>query len=430
LRAFRAIRVPKSLEIDGTLRKSYIPAQGAKAHLLPVARRQFYVCQFVYGKDIRARCGIMKYYKGMDISTIKEVESLGGKFYDHGVQQDVFEILKSYGTNAVRLRLWNDPYSEEGEPYGAGTNDLPTTIELAKRAKAHGMEVLLDIHYSDFWADPGKQRVPKAWRGMDADGLTEAVYTFTRETLLAMQDADVLPELVQVGNELSNGTLWPLGKLGEAGSYDNLARFIRAGIRGVRSVDAKMPIMLHLDNGGNNALYRDWFDHYLERGEDDFQIIGLSYYPFWHGTLADLQNNMNDLAVRYGKDLVIAEVSMGFSMEDYGAYEKLSDEERKGYATRMELAAKVPFPMTKEGQADFLKALFAVIDQVPNGKGRGFFYWEPAWIPVPGSGWANEAALRYIEEEGPGGNEWANQALFDYEGNALPALKAIRDHKA
>lgn len=372
----------------------------------------------------------MKYYKGMDISTIKEVESLGGKFYDHGVHKDVFEILKSYGTNAVRLRLWNDPYSEEGEPYGAGTNDLPTTIELAKRAKAHGMEVLLDIHYSDFWADPGKQRVPKAWRGMDADGLTEAVYTFTRETLLAMQDADVLPELVQVGNELSNGTLWPLGKLGEAGSYDNLARFIRAGIRGVRSVDAKMPIMLHLDNGGNNALYRDWFDHYLERGEDDFQIIGLSYYPFWHGTLADLQNNMNDLAVRYGKDLVIAEVSMGFSMEDYGAYEKLSDEERKGYATRMELAAKVPFPMTKEGQADFLKALFAVIDQVPNGKGRGFFYWEPAWIPVPGSGWANEAALRYIEEEGPGGNEWANQALFDYEGNALPALKAIRDHKA
>lgn len=370
----------------------------------------------------------MKYYKGMDLSTIKEVEALGGKFYDHGVQKDVFEILKSYGTNAVRLRLWNDPYAEDGTPYGAGTNDLQTTIEIAGRAKAHGMEVLLDFQYSDFWADPGKQRVPKAWRGMDADELTKAVYSFTRDSLLAMQEAGVLPELVQVGNELSNGTLWPLGKLLEYGNYDNLARFIRAGIRGVRSVAPKMPVMLHLDNGGNNALYRDWFDHYLERGEDDFQMIGLSYYPFWHGTLADLQNNMNDLAVRYGKDLVVAEVSTGFTMEDYGKYEKLSPENRKGYATKPELAAKVPFPMTKEGQADFMKTFFDVIDQVPEGRGRGFFYWEPAWIPVPGSGWANEAALRYIEEKGPGGNEWANQALFDYEGNALPALKIIRDH--
>lgn len=169
---------------------------------------------------------------------------------------------------------------------------------------------------------------------MNADELTEAVYAFTRETLLAMKEADVLPELVQVGNELSNGTLWPLGKLAECGNYDNLARFIRAGIKAVRSVDAKMPIMLHLDNGGNNALYRDWFDHYLERGEDDFQIIGLSYYPFWHGTLDDLKNNMNDLAERYGKDLVVAEVSMGFSMEDYGKYEKLPPEKRKGYATK------------------------------------------------------------------------------------------------
>ena len=138
---------------------------------------------------------------------------------------------------------------------------------------------------------------------------------------------------------------------------------------------------------------------------------------------------MNDLAVRYGKELVIAEVSMGFTMEDYGRYEKLAPEKRKGYATKPELVEKISFPMSKEGQADFMKALFAVIDQVPDGKCRGFFYWEPAWIPVPGSGWANEAALSYIEEKGPGGNEWANQALFDYEGNALPALAVIRDYK-
>ena len=367
----------------------------------------------------------MKFYKGMDISTLLEVEKCGGKFYDRGDEKDIFEILQSYGTNAVRLRLWNDPYSENGEPYGAGTNDLPTTITLAKRAQTHGMDVLLDLHYSDFWADPGKQRVPKAWRGMNAEQLEEAVYTYTRDVLLAMKEAGAFPNLIQVGNELTYGMLWPLGK---TPNFDNLARFISAGIRAVRSVDADMPIMIHLDNGGNNAMYRDWFDHYIERGED-FQIIGLSYYPFWHGTLDDLQNNMNDLAVRYGKELVIAEVSMGYTMKDYAEYEKLLPNERKGYATKPHLVEGLPFPMTKEGQKDFMKALFGVMDQVSDGRCKGFFYWEPAWIPVPGSGWATEAALPYIEEKGPCGNEWANQALFDYDGNALPAFETIRDYR-
>lgn len=367
----------------------------------------------------------MQYLKGADISTIKEVEELGGRFYDQGIEKDVFVILKDYGFNAVRLRLWNDPYSEDGRPYGAGTNDLPTTIELSRRARSHDMEVLLDFQYSDFWADPGKQRVPKAWRGMDSKQLEEVIFAYTRDVLLAMKEAGALPTMIQVGNELTNGMLWPLGKLP---NYDNLARFVNAGIRGVRAVDQDIPIMLHLDNGGNNAMYRDWFDHYLERGEE-FQIIGLSYYPFWHGSLDDLQYNMNDLARRYGKELMVVEVSMGFTMEDYAAYEKLEPEERKGYATKQTLVEKIPFAMSREGQCNFMRALLQVIEQVPENKGKGFFYWEPAWIPVPGSGWANEEALIYIEEKGPGGNEWANQALFDYDGNALPALKVIRDYQ-
>ncbi len=370
----------------------------------------------------------MKFYKGMDVSTLPEVERLGGRFYDGGAERDALDILQSYGANALRLRLWNDPYSEDGAPYGAGTNDLQTVIALAGRAKAHGMDVLLDLHYSDFWADPGKQRVPKAWRGMDADALAEAVYAYTRDTLLALRKADAYPDMIQVGNELTNGMLWPLGQLPDYENYDNLARFVSAGIRGVRAVDSFMPVMLHLDDGGNNAMYRNWFDRYLERGED-FQIIGLSYYPFWHGTLADLGNNMRDLAARYGRELMIAETSMGFTMEDYAAYEKLSADERKGYATRRELTEQIPFSMTREGQCDFMRALFEVIDSVPEHKCRGFFYWEPAWLPVPGSGWATEAALPYIEEKGPCGNEWANQALFDYDGNALPALGVIRDYE-
>ncbi len=365
----------------------------------------------------------MRFLKGMDISTLKEVEESGGKFYDHGVEKDVMDIFKSYDVNAVRLRLWNDPYTEDGKPYGAGTNDLPTTILLAKRALEKGMDVLLDFHYSDFWADPGKQRIPKAWKGMNLEQLEEAVYKFTKETLETMKKEEAFPTLVQVGNEVTAGILWPYGKVPD---YDGLTRLINAGIRGVRAVDSELPIMIHLDNGGNNALYRDWFDHFLEKGED-FQIIGLSYYPFWHGTLEDLSNNMNDLAIRYGKELMLAELSMGFTMEDYASYEKLEPNERKGMATSPELVEKIQYPMTKEGQKAFLEDIFNRLKNVPNGKAGGFFYWEAAWIPVPGCGWASDDAIAYMEEKGPGGNEWANQALFDYDGNALPALEAIRN---
>lgn len=367
----------------------------------------------------------MKYYKGMDISTLLEVEKCGGKFYDSGKEEDLLTILKNYDVNAVRIRLWNDPYSEEGEPYGAGTNDFNSVLELSGRAKEKGLDILLDYHYSDFWADPGKQFIPKAWRGYSVDELEQAVYDYTRETLLKLKKEGLLPDMVQVGNELTNGLLWPYGK---TPNYDNIARFVKAGVRAVREVSDKIKVMIHLDNGGNNELYREWFDNFVKRG-GDFDIIGLSYYPFWHGTFDMLENNMKDIAVRFGKELIIAEVSMGYTMEDYASYEKLSPSERKGMATRPELAEKIEYPMTKEGQTEFMKELFRRIERVPENKGRGFFYWEPAWIPVPGSGWAAESSLKYIEDKGPCGNEWANQALFDYEGNALPALGAVRDYK-
>jgi arabinogalactan endo-1,4-beta-galactosidase len=237
------------------------------------------------------------YIKGMDISSLYEIEKCGGKYYDHGIEKDLFDILKYYDINAIRLRLWNNPYSEDGEAYGAGTNDLTTTILLAKRAKAHGMKILLDYHYSDFWTDPGKQTIPKAWEELSVEELEIKMFEFTKETLLSMSDNEVFPDMIQIGNELSNGLLWPYGKVPE---YDNLAKFVNAGIRGVRAVNNQVPIMLHLDNGGNNPLYREWFDEFLKRGED-FQIIGLSYYPFWHGTMESLENNMNDIAVRYRK---------------------------------------------------------------------------------------------------------------------------------
>lgn len=367
----------------------------------------------------------MKFVKGMDLSTLLELERCGAKYYDNGEERDLLAIMKSYDVDTIRIRLWNDPWSETGESYGAGENDLKTSLEIAKRVTAAGFGVLLNFHYSDFWADPGKQIKPKAWADYGVKELEQAVYDYTLESMRTFLDAGVNITMVQVGNELSNGLLWPEGKVP---NYDNIATFVNAGIRAVRKADAAIPVMIHLDNGGNNALYREWFDNFTKRGED-FEIIGLSYYPFWHGSLQMLNDNMNDIAERYGKDLVIAEVSMGYTMEDYKNYEKLSDEERKGYATRPALVEKIEYPMTKQGQYDFMEDFLNRISHIKGGKGKGFFYWEPAWIPVPGSGWATPASLKYMNDPGPCGNEWANQALFDYDGNALPTLALIRDYK-
>ena len=367
----------------------------------------------------------MKFVKGMDLSTLLELERCGAKYYDNGEERDLLAIMKSYDVDTIRIRLWNDPWSETGESYGAGENDLKTSLEIAKRVTAAGFGVLLNFHYSDFWADPGKQIKPKAWADYGVKELEQAVYDYTLESMRTFLDAGVNITMVQVGNELSNGLLWPEGKVP---NYDNIATFVNAGIRAVRKADAAIPVMIHLDNGGNNALYREWFDNFTKRGED-FEIIGLSYYPFWHGSLQMLNDNMNDIAERYGKDLVIAEVSMGYTMEDYKNYEKLSDDERKGYATRPALVEKIEYPMTKQGQYDFMEDFLNRISHIKGGKGKGFFYWEPAWIPVPGSGWATPASLKYMNDPGPCGNEWANQALFDYDGNALPTLSLIRDFK-
>ncbi len=332
------------------------------------------------------------FIKGMDISTLLEEETCGARYYDNGVEQDLFAILKAYGTNSVRLRLWNDPYAPDGTPYGAGTNDLNKVIILAGRAKKYQIGYLLDLHYSDFWADPGKQTTLKAWQGMNEDELEAAVYQYTKEVMQTLKDKGLLPEMVQVANELTNGLLWPSGKKPE---FDRIAKYLNAGIRAVREIQADIPIMIHLDNGGFNEMYVEWFDEFTKRAEP-IDIIGLSYYPFWHGTMEDYRD-------REGKPL----------------------DQLKGMATKPELVEKLDYPMTKEGQTSFMKDLMELIADIPGGE--GFYYWEPAWIPVPGCGWATEAALAYTGEKGPGGNEWANQALFDYDGNALPALAVIRD---
>lgn len=360
---------------------------------------------------------------GHDISTLLSVEKAGGKFYDKGVEGDCIAILKRYGANYVRLRLWNDPCDADGRPYGAGNCDLDTVLTLARRAKDQGLKWLLCLHYSDFWADPGKQYPPKAWQGFDEDQMTAAVYDYTRQVLMACKDLDLLPDMVQVGNEVTNGLLWPMGR---KPNFDQISRFISAGIRAVREVSPHSIVMVHLDNGGNHPMYVEWFDSFFARG-GDCDVIGLSYYPTWHGTVQELKDNMFDIAPRYGKPLILVETSTAFTMESYARYEQR--EERKGMATRQEIQSRVPYEATPVGQARFASDLLDILDSLPDNKGTGIFWWEPAWIPVPGVGWAEQPGWEYVHEQGPGGNEWANQCLFDYDGNALPALQVLRDHK-
>ena len=369
--------------------------------------------------------------KGADLSSLPEVEQAGGVFFDCPAGADALPraesalaILKRHGLNLVRLRLWNNPYSQLGEPYGAGTNDLARTVELARRCKALELPWLLDFHYSDFWADPGKQYPPKAWADLDPAQMEQAVYDFTLQTLQRLKALELLPAAVAVGNEISNGLLWPLGK---TPAWDNIARFVSAGLRAVRQSAPGLQTMLHLDNGGNNALYRHWFDSYFAHGGEDFDLLGLSYYPFWHGSLQDLQHNMEDLALRLGKPMLVVETSTAFTLEECFAREGISRAEKRGLAANEKTAAAVPYAMSPAGQCAFLRDLWAVICSVPKELGRGFVWWEPAWLPVKGSGWSNPCALDYIREQGPGGNEWANQAMFDYDGNALPIVKLLEE---
>lgn len=356
------------------------------------------------------------FIRGADISMLAEIEELGGKYYDNGVQKDAIQILKDHGANYVRLRLWVNPYDSQGNGYGGGHNDYATTLALAQRAKAKGMGVLIDFHLSDWWADPGTQSKPVAWESLSYSQLKTTLYNYMKDTLNDFKNAGVIPDMVQVGNETSSGILWDDGLIGGGNNdFTKLAELLESAVSGVRdSVGTQTKIVLHLDNGGSNSLYTWWFGGVLAKKPSlDFDIIGLTYYPMWHGTLTDLQYNMNDISDRYGKDVMVVETAYGFTTADgdgLGSSFSQTDADNAGY------------PATVQGQFDFMTDLESTILNVPNAKGLGFFYWEPTWIPVPGAYWGTEAGKAYINDDGILSNPWDNLALFDFSGNALNSI--------
>ena len=312
----------------------------------------------------------------------------------------------------VRIRIWADPYDESGNSYGGGGNDLQTTIEIAKRVVKNGMEFLLDFHYSDFWADPGKQVKPKAWENLSGIALETAVYLHTVNTLKALRNEQLVPKIVQVGNEITNGLLWPDGHVNQT---DTMVLLIKSGIRGVREECPTAKIVLHLDFGTDNKLYRKWFDN-IGKYTVDFDVIGLSYYPHWNGGLSLLTENMNDISERYDKDVLIAETSIGYTTETFGC---------KGTVYNKELEKLTGYPATQKGQEDFLRELFKTVRNVKDGRGIGVFYWEPAWLPINDCTWASNSGCKYMNEKEEPGNAMANMALFDDKGNANSALLNI-----
>jgi len=242
---------------------------------------------------------------GADISFLPQLESRGIKFSDNGIQKDAIEILKDHGFNYIRLRIFNNPATAKGYSPQKGFCDLEHTKQMALRIKKAGLKLLLDFHYSDYWADPQQQNKPSAWEGLTDEKLALALKDYTKDVILALKNQGTSPDMVQLGNEINHGMVWPDGHIGNP---DQLAQLIKAGADGVKEVDPSIIIMLHVALGGQNDESVFWLDNMIARGVE-FDIIGLSYYPRWHGTLSDLKNNMLDLISRYKKDINLVEYS-------------------------------------------------------------------------------------------------------------------------
>lgn len=367
------------------------------------------------------------FYRGMDASAVLALENSGVKYYNFdGKEQDVFMTLAQAGVNYIRLRVWNDPYDENGNGYGGGNNDVATASALGQRATKYGMKVCIDFHYSDFWADPKKQFVPKAWEGMDIDEKSDALYNFTLESLTQLLDAGVDVGMVQIGNEINNGM---------SGETDvaNVRKLLTAGSKAVREAAAnsgkEILVAVHYTNI-DDMKKLDTLLTGLQVKEIDYDIVGLSFYPYWHGTIEDLKNAIIHIRDTYGKKVYVAENAYCYTAEDGdGSANSVegTDDLAEGYSASV------------QGQANEVRDVCAAASEAG---AEGVFYWEGTWIPVGpadadnsalwekyGSGWASSYASGYDPKDAGqyyGGCSWDNQAMFDFTGHPLASLNVFK----
>lgn len=360
---------------------------------------------------------------GMDISSVLSLEKSGVKFYGQtGAEKDVFEILKESGVNFIRVRVWNDPYDAEGNSYGGGNNDVPTAVEIAKRVQRQGLALLVNFHYSDFWADPGKQMAPKAWEGMKIAEKAEALYQFTVDSLQKIKDTGVTIGMVQLGNETN-------GRMSGERTWMNIYKLMNAGSKAVREIVPEAKVAVHFTNpesAGSMRTFASKLDYY----KLDYDVFATSYYPYWHGTLDNLKAVLSDIQATYGKEVLVAETSYAYTLED---------SDFSGNSIGEGGNFEKPWPITVQGQANAVREITQAVNDIG---GLGIFYWEGAWVSVGdtyegnrgkweafGSGWASSFAASYDPKDAGvyfGGSACDNQALFDRHGKALPSLDVFR----
>ena len=367
---------------------------------------------------------------GMDVSSVLAEEASGVKYYDFdGNEADLFRILADSGINYIRVRIWNNPYDDAGNGFGGGNCDIRTAVEIGKRATACGMKLLADFHYSDFWADPGKQMVPRAWKGMDSEQKEEALYEYTLDCMKQLKEAGVDVGMVQVGNE-TNGML-----CGEK-IWSDIAHLMDAGAKAVREVYPDALIAVHFANpegADNYRKYAEKLAYYEQYGRIRYDVFATSYYPYWHGTLDNLAEILTEISETYGKKVMVMETSYSYTGEDTDfSANTIGD----GSAVVRD------YPYTPQGQANSIRNITdTVVNRTPAG--IGVCYWEGAWITVGthsweenhekwekfGSGWASSYAAVYDPDDAGkwyGGSAVDNQAFFGADGKPLESLKVFR----
>ena len=359
---------------------------------------------------------------GVDVSSVLSLEASGVVFRRaDGTPDDLFAILADAGVTDVRIRVWNDPFDADGNGYGGGDVDVDRAIEIGERATDAGLGVLVDFHYSDFWADPAKQQAPKAWAGMDAEETAAQVEEFTTDALQRFAAAGVDVEMVQIGNETNNGVAGVTG-------WDAMAEVFSAGAAAVRAEAPDALVALHFTNPEHAGFYAGVAAQ-LDARDVDYDVFASSYYPFWHGTPENLTAVLADIADDYGKKVMVAETSWAYTLED-----------GDGHGNVIDLPSEAgQYPVSVQGQANALRAVVQAVADVGDA-GIGVFYWEPAWLPVgtpdeletnkalwerDGSGWATSFSGEYEPDDAGvwfGGSAWDNQALFAFDGTASDAL--------
>lgn len=363
--------------------------------------------------------------RGVDISSILAVENAGVTFCnEYGRKQDIFRTLSEHGVNYIRVRVWNEPYDSRGNSYGGGNCDLYTAAEIGRRAAKYGMKLLVDIQYSDFWADPEKQTRPKYWIQHDHETLKGEIYKYTSWVLETISEAGGNIGMVQVGNETN------CFFCGETDMY-KICDLFASGDQAIRDFDRSVLIAHHFANPSTG--YYAWYAQVMDECNLDYDVFATSYYPYWHGTTENLTTVLKEIADTYNKYVMVAETAYPYTSEDGDTFGNAVSEDSDSAVFRYDISV--------EGQAQCLTDVFQAVANVGE-KGVGVFYWEPAWLGVNGisweeqsslwkkygSGWATDYAAEYdASVTGSGGSSYDNQALFDFEGNSLKSLQVFRN---